>query len=65
MEIPVSWILATLISLSGVIATLAGIIWRNLQSRLDAQDALIEHFRKDIDRLSKGCGVEVCHWRHR
>jgi hypothetical protein len=65
IELPISWILTALLSLSGVIATLAGIIWRSMQARLDAQDKIIEHFREDVTRLSKGCGFESCHWRVR
>ena len=65
IELPVSWILTALLSLSGVIATLAGIIWRSMQARLDAQDKIIEHFREDVTRLSKGCGVESCFWKAR
>lgn len=65
VEIPIGWLLSAIISLSGVIATLAGIIWRSMQARLDAQDKIIEHFREDVTRLSKGCGVDTCHWRLR
>lgn len=65
IEVPIAWMLAALLSLCSVIAALAGIIWRSMQSRLDAQDKLIEHFRADIERLSKGCGIVECFWKKR
>lgn len=65
MEIPVSWILTTFISLAGVIATMASIIYKSLSARLEVQDKIIEGMRNDIDRMSKGCGIDTCHWRNR
>jgi hypothetical protein len=72
MNIPVEWVLGVLIGLGGVIATLAKVIWNVMQSRLTAQDAIINSqtltiskLQEDVDRLSKGCGHEVCHWKKR
>ncbi len=65
IEIPIAWMLSTILGLGGVIATLAGIIFRILMSRLAAQDKIIEHLQADVARLSKGCGEDNCRWRHR
>ena len=65
VTIPLTWILSTIGGLAAVIATLAGIIYSSLQSRLAAQDQIIEHLRKDVDRLTKGCGFRECLWRER
>ncbi len=63
LEMPIGWILSTIVGLGGVIATLAGIIYKILTDRLDAQDRLIEHLKTDVERLRKGCGQPECHWR--
>ncbi len=72
MNIPVEWILGVLLGLGGVIATLAKVIWNVMQSRLAAQDTIIgaqtetiSKLQDDVDRLSKGCGHDLCLWRHR
>jgi hypothetical protein len=65
IELPIAWLLSTLIALGCVIATLAGIIYRTLSLRLEAQDRIIDGLRTDIDRMAKGCGYEACHWRLR
>jgi len=65
MTIPVEWLLSTLIGLGGVIATLAGIIYRTLSARIAAQDTIIGKLQDDIDRLSKGCGIASCIWKNR
>ena len=65
VTIPLTWILSTIGGLAAVIATLAGIIYSSLQSRLAAQDTIIEHLRKDVDRLTKGCGCRDCLWKER
>lgn len=65
MTIPVEWLLSTLLGLGGVIATLAGIIYRTLAGRIAAQDTIIGKLQDDIDRLSKGCGIASCIWKHR
>jgi hypothetical protein len=63
MIIPVEWILSVLLGLGGVIATLAGVLWRTMNSRLEAQDKIISHLQTEVARLSKGCGMESCIWR--
>jgi len=72
IELPISWILATIGTLSGVIATLALTMWGFMKCRLAAQDKLIEvqgttiaKLQDDVNRMSKGCGHEQCHWRDR
>jgi hypothetical protein len=72
MNIPVEWVLGVLIGLGGVIATLAKVIWNVMQSRLAAQDAIIasqsgtiSKLQGDVERLSKGCGHDACHWKKR
>lgn len=65
LVVPVGWVIAIIGTLGGVIATLAGIIWSTLRERLTVQDKIIEKLQEDIDRLSKGCGHDACHWRKR
>jgi hypothetical protein len=65
LVVPVSWVLAVFGLLGGVIATLAGIIYRSLTDRLSVQDKIIEKLQDDIDRLSKGCGHGSCIWKTR
>jgi hypothetical protein len=64
IELPIGWLLSTVLGLGGVIATLAGIIYKSLSARLECQDRIIDGLRSDITRMSKGCGVELCHWRN-
>lgn len=72
IELPIAWILATIGTLSGAIATLAGIMWGFMKSRLAAQDKIIEtqgntisKLQDDVERMAKGCGAEHCLWRPR
>jgi hypothetical protein len=72
MKIPVEWMLAAIVSLGGVIATLSGVLSKFVKSRLEAQDKLIaaqgriiSKLQNDIDRLSKGCGHASCLWKNR
>ena len=72
IELPIAWILATIGTLSGAIATLAGIMWGFMKSRLAAQDAIIQaqgntiaKLQDDVERMAKGCGHEACHWKAR
>jgi len=65
LVVPVSWVLGVFGLLGGVIATLAGIIYRSLTDRLSVQDKIIDKLQDDVDRLSKGCGHDACHWRSR
>lgn len=70
IELPIAWILATIGTLSGAIATLAGIMWSFMKSRLEAQDKIIatqtvviDKLQEDVARMSKGCGINTCLWR--
>jgi hypothetical protein len=72
ISLPIGWILATIGSLAGTIAALATIMWAFMKSRLEAQDKLIESqtvviskLQDDVDRMSKGCGADSCHWKFR
>jgi hypothetical protein len=72
ISIPISWILTGLLSLCGTIATLAGIMWSFVKSRIDAQDKIIEaqnstigKLQDDVERMSKGCGADHCVWKNR
>ena len=72
ITLPIGWILATIGSLAGTIAALATIMWAFMKSRLEAQDKLIDSqtttiakLQDDVDRMSKGCGVDTCHWKFR
>jgi hypothetical protein len=63
MTIPVEWILGVLIGLGSIIATLAGLLWRTMNNRLEVQDRIIANLQTEVARLSKGCGMESCIWR--
>jgi hypothetical protein len=72
IELPIAWILATIGTLSGAVATLAGIMWGFMKSRLAAQDRIIEtqgntiaKLQDDVERMAKGCGHKECLWRGR
>lgn len=72
MQIPIAWVLGVIISLGGVIGTLAGIMWSFVKSRIDAQDKIIEaqnstikSLQSDVDRMAKGCGLTGCVWKDR
>ena len=65
MEISPEWILGAIVALGGVIASLAGIIFKLMTSRLTAQDKIIENLQDDVDRLSKGCMIPECLWKER
>lgn len=72
ISLPIGWILATIGSLAGTIAALATIMWAFMKSRLAAQDKLIDSqaviiskLQDDVDRMSKGCGADTCHWKFR
>lgn len=64
IELPIGWMIGSIATLGGVIATLAGIIYKILTDRLDAQDRLIEHLKMDVERMRKGCGQPTCFWKH-
>ena len=65
LVVPVSWLIAIIGTLGSVVAALATIIWTTLKERLKLQDQIIEKLQEDVDRLSKGCGMETCMWRKR
>jgi hypothetical protein len=65
MEISPEWILGVLLGLAGVIASLAGIIFKLMTARLAIQDRIIEQLQNDVERLSQGCGVPECLWKDR
>ena len=72
IELPIAWILATIGTLSASIVALAGVMWGFMKSRLEAQDKIIDSqnatigkLQDDVNRLSKGCGVDNCHWKTR
>lgn len=63
MTIPVEWILGVLLGLGSIIATLAGLLWRTMNNRLEVQDRIIANLQTEVARLSKGCGMDTCIWR--
>jgi hypothetical protein len=70
IELPIAWILATIGALSTAIATLAGIMWGFMKSRLAAQDKIIEvqgltisKLQDEVERMGRGCGADNCHWK--
>jgi hypothetical protein len=72
IELPIAWILATIGTLSGAVATLAALMWNFMKSRLEAQDrvinaqsATIEKLQGEVERMAAGCGVIECHWKRR
>jgi len=71
ITLPIGWILATIGSLAGTIAALATIMWSFMKSKLESQDKIIDSqmlmiskLQEDVNRMSKGCGAEACHWKH-
>ena len=65
IELPIGWVLGIIGTLGGVITALASLLWNTMRDRLSAQDRIIEGLRADIERMSKGCGMESCHWLRR
>ena len=72
IELPIAWILGTIGTLSGAVATLAALMWNFMKSRLEAQDrvinaqsATIEKLQGEVERMATGCGVTECHWKRR
>jgi hypothetical protein len=70
IELPLAWILTVIGTLSATVATLAGVMWGFMKSRLAAQDVVISQqsitiakLQDDVDRLSRGCGIDNCHWK--
>lgn len=72
ISVPLSWVLTAILSLCGTIATLAGIMWSFVKSRIEAQDTIIASqnstitkLQEDVERMAKGCGADGCVWKHR
>jgi len=70
IELPLGWLLSIIGTLALTIATLAGVMWSFMKSRLDAQDKIIasqadtiERLQDDVERMAKGCGQDSCFWR--
>ena len=51
IELPIAWILATIGTLSGAVATLAALMWKFMKSRLEAQDRVINAQSATIEKL--------------
>ena len=65
MTIPTEWILMVLLTLAGVISTLAAIIYRQLATEIASLRSIVVKLQEDVDRLSKGCGLGTCLYKHR
>ena len=65
MTIPTEWILMVLIALATVISTLAAIIYRQLSTEIATLRGIVAKLQEDVDRLSKGCGLGTCLYKHR
>ena len=65
MTIPTEWILMVLIALATVISTLAAIIYRQLANEIATLRVIVAKLQEDVDRLSKGCGLGTCLYKHR
>lgn len=72
IEMPIAWLLSAIGILGGTIATLAGVLWGFVKSRLEAQDKIIDaqsqtisKLQDDVERMGKGCGHKECLWRGR
>lgn len=65
MEISTEWVLGSFLALTGVIGTMAKLIYNALSERIKDQNTCIHRLQDDVDRLSKGCGIYECAWAHR
>lgn len=65
MTIPTEWILMVLITLATVISTLAAVIYRQLSTEIATLRGIVVKLQEDVDRLSKGCGLGTCLYKHR
>jgi hypothetical protein len=65
MNIPTEWILMVLLALGTVISTLAAIIYRSLASEIATLRNIVVKLQEDVDRLSRGCGLGACLYKHR
>jgi hypothetical protein len=79
ITIPLSILIGAFACLAGTVGILARTIFAVMQTRLNAQDKLLDaqekrneqtqseiiHLRLEVSRLSKGCGLVTCHWNSR
>ena len=65
MTVPTEWILMVLLTLAGVISTLAAIIYRQLANEIATLRVIVAKLQEDVDRLSKGCGLGTCLYKNR
>jgi hypothetical protein len=65
MTVPTEWILTVMIALATVISTLAAIIYRALSNEIATLRSIVAKLQEDVDRLSKGCGLGTCLYKHR
>ncbi len=65
MTIPTEWILMVLLALATVISTLAAIIYRSLATEIATLRSIVTKLQDDVDRLSKGCGLNTCLYKNR
>ena len=65
MTIPTEWILMVLLTLAGVISTLAAIIYRQLSTEIATLRGIVVKLQEDVERLSKGCGLATCIYKQR
>ena len=65
MTIPTEWILMVLLTLAGVISTLAAIIYRQLATEIASLRSIVVKLQDDVERLSKGCGIGTCLYKNR
>ena len=77
INLPVSWIISSFLSLGGVISLLAKILWSQMQNQLklyreqleEAEKRIerVEHInttlQSEVNRLILGCGHPECEWR--
>jgi len=63
IELPIGYIVTAISSLSGVIVTMALIIYHAQKSRLDSQDKIIAHLQSEVSQMRKGCGQPNCFWK--
>jgi hypothetical protein len=54
-----------LLTLAGVISTLAAIIYRQLATEIASLRAIVVKLQDDVERLSKGCGIGTCLYKNR
>jgi hypothetical protein len=63
MNIPTEYVLASFSGLTAVISVLASIIYKALSSEIRSLRGIVNNLQEDVDRLSKGCGMQACIWK--